>query len=53
MAVIVVAWMALAAYVETFNATHGASLELALRDWVPGATWLVAGLFAWRRRPMR
>jgi signal transduction histidine kinase len=49
--VIVVAWMALAAYVETFNATHGAPLELALRDWVPGATWLVAGLFAWRRRP--
>jgi hypothetical protein len=37
-AVIVVAWMALAAYVEAFNATHGAPLELAMRDWVPGAT---------------
>jgi signal transduction histidine kinase len=48
---IVTGWAALAVFVETSNAVHHAPLELVLHDWVPGASWLLAGLVAWSRRP--
>ena len=50
MAAIVVGWAALASYVETVYAVHGTPLQVVLHDWVPGASWLIAGLIAWRRR---
>jgi signal transduction histidine kinase len=49
--ILVAGWTALAVFVVANDAVDGASLQFVAHIWVPGASWLVAGLIAWRRRP--